>query len=577
MNGPDAKRPSLSRRMSGADAAFLYLERKEIPLNIASVAVFDSAIPFEEFVEAIDSKLHLVPRYLQIPVAPLLNIGHPTWEYDAHFDIRRHILQVRLDAPGGDAELETLAGRILSRLMDRNKPLWDIHVVDGLAHGRGALIVRVHHALADGVSGVALLKVMLDPTPEGSRAVRKPRFRPEAAAPEDSLPYALGGAVQSMLENLLAAEVGILDFVQSLLSGTGRQGLQGFAGLLPELAASVERLPFNKPCGSDRRFCWTEFDLGKVQAIRAAVACGTVNDVMLAVVTRAVAKYARLHRETVAGRFLRVVCPVSLRRGDQGEAMGNRISFLPVALPMDVNDPVQLLRMVAARTEIMKSARAADVVALAGTWLAAAPAPVQAAFWQTLPYITFPLPLLNLICTNVPGSPAPLYAAGKRMIASYPQVPTGYELGVGCAVQSYAGKLCFGLTSDFQAAPDAHRLRDFVEVSFRELCRAAGVEQAAPRRESAAAKGRKPAAAVRAKPRKQKTEPAPVAAKAPPQRERTPAPARPESPLVPTAAGQRKRKGKPAPAVRVPPAVPATAEAAVPAAATEPLAKSTVA
>ena len=469
--------------------------------------------------------------------------------------------------------------------MDRNKPLWDIHVVDGLAHGRGALIVRVHHALADGVSGVALMKVMLDPTPEGSRAVRKPRFRPEAATPEDSLPYALGGAVQSMLENLLAAEVGILDFVQSLLSGPGRQGLQGFAGLLPELAASVERLPFNKPCGSERRFCWTEFDFGKVQAIRAAVGCGTVNDVVLAVVTRAVAKYARLHRETVAGRFLRVVCPVSLRRGDQGEAMGNRISFLPVALPMDVKDPVQLLRMVAARTEIMKSARAADVVALAGTWLAAAPAPVQAAFWQTLPYITFPLPLLNLICTNVPGSPAPLYAAGKRMIASYPQVPTGYELGVGCAVQSYAGKLCFGLTSDAQAAPDANRLRDFVEVSFRELCRAAGVEQAAARRESAAAKGRKPAAAVRAKPRKQKTEPAPAVeltadAEVPPptaaprRRKRTPAPARPESPLVPTAAGQRKRKGKPAPAVGVPPAVP---EAAVPAAATEPLAKSTVA
>jgi diacylglycerol O-acyltransferase len=258
---------------------------------------------------------------------------------------------------------------------------------------------------------------------------------------------------------------------------------------------------------------------------------------------------------------------------------------------MDVKDPVQLLRMVAARTEIMKSARAADVVALAGAWLGAAPPPVQAVFWQTLPYITFPLPLLNLICTNVPGSPAPLYAVGRRMIASYPQVPTGYELGIGCAVQSYAGKLCFGLTSDFQAAPDAHRLRDFVEVSFRELCRAAGVETAAPRREPAKAKrGKKPrAAAVDAKPRKQKAEPAPEvkltadaevpprsAATAPRPRKRTPAAASAKSLPVRAAAGQRKRKGNPASVVEVLPAVPA-AGVPRPEAAPEPLAKSTVA
>ena len=140
-----------SQRLSGADAAFLYLERKEIPLHIACVSVFEGAIPYDEFVANIDSKLHLIPRYRQIAVAPPFNIGYHTWEWDPNFDIHRHIFRVRLEPPGGEAELEALAGRIFSPLMDRSKPLWDIHVVEGLKGGRGALIPRVHHSLADGI------------------------------------------------------------------------------------------------------------------------------------------------------------------------------------------------------------------------------------------------------------------------------------------------------------------------------------------------------------------------------------------------------------------------------------------
>jgi diacylglycerol O-acyltransferase len=173
----DKKPLVLNRRLSGIDAAFLYLERKEIPLNIACVAVFDGPIPFREFVANIDSKLDLIPRYRQIPVPPPFNLGYPTWEYDPHFDIKRHIFRVNLDAPGGETQLEALAGRLLSQVLDRGKPLWEIHVVEGLERGRGALIVRIHHALADGVAGAALLKILLDPTPEGSYAIRRRRTR----------------------------------------------------------------------------------------------------------------------------------------------------------------------------------------------------------------------------------------------------------------------------------------------------------------------------------------------------------------------------------------------------------------
>ena len=478
------KAPVLNRRLSGVDAAFLYLERREIPLHIAGVCVFEAAIPFQEFVAAIDSKLHLVPRYRQIVVDPPFHIGYPTWEDDPNFNIRRHIFQATVEPPGGQAELEALASRILTPVMDRRKPLWDIHVIDGLADGRGAMLVRVHHSLADGIAGASLMKILLDPTPAVPKITRKPRYRPQIAAANHSIADALAGAVHSSLESMIAAEAILMDFARALLDEGTQEALGKLVSLLPELGAASERFPFNKPCIGERRFCWTEFPFDDVRRIRDAGG-GTVNDVILTVVTRAVARYIRLHGEPVKGRFLRVVCPVNARRGDTGESLGNQITFLPVALPLDINDPVRMLHAVAARTQIMKNAHTAHLVALMASWIGAAPPPLQALFWGTIPQINLPLPLFNMICTNVPGSPAPLYAVGRKMLACYPHVPTGYELGVNCAVQSYAGKFFCGLTADAQVVPDVGRLRDMIQTSFRETRRAAGVRN--PRAKSAPA------------------------------------------------------------------------------------------
>jgi len=462
--------------LSSADAAFLYLERKEIPLHIASVSVFDGAIPYKEFVASIRAKLHLVPRYQQIVVMPPWNLGLPTWKDDPHFNIHHHIFRLTLDPPGGDNELEALAGRIFSSLLDRSKPLWDIHVVDGLKDGRGAIIWRMHHALADGVSGTGILKVMLDTTPEGCRPSRRPGNRSPRPTGPDSTKDAMFDSVRGSLEGLLSLENELLSFVQTLLDNQNGTEDKGLVKLLTELAASVERLPFNKPCTGERKFCWAEFDFGDLKAVREAVG-GTVNDIVLVVLTRALARYVKLHGESVVNRFVRIVCPVSLRQGIQDEGLGNRISFLPVALPMDVRNPIHMLETVQSRTEAMKRSGAANLVGLLGSWIAATPAPVQALLWGGLPDIILPLPLMNMICTNVPGPPVPLYAVGRRMIASYPQVPTGYDLGVGCAVQSYDGKLFIGLIADAVSAPDVDRLRDFMLASFEELCKSAELEK----------------------------------------------------------------------------------------------------
>ena len=460
-----------SRSLSAADAAFLYLERKEIPLAIACVTIFDGPIPFDEFVAKVASKLPQVPRYQQVVMMPSLNMGLPTWEDDRHFDIHRHVFRVVLDPPGGQAEFEALAGRIFSQTLDRSKPLWEIYVVDGLKDKRGALIWRLHHALADGISANRLLELFLDTTPEGSPAFLKPRQRRPAAS--DSAPTGgLAGVVHTAVDGLISTERGLLGFAQALLGDPKRDGSTNLLRLLPELLMSVERLPFNKPCGKHRKFCWADFDMAEVKAIREAVG-GRVNDVILAVLTRALARYVKLHGQSTVNRFVRIVCPVNLRKPGQEESLGNQISFMPVALPMGVRDPVELLRAVAARTETMKSSGAAALLGLVAAGIAKAPPPLQALFWWGLPEVIFPVPLLNMICTNVPGPPVPLYALGRRMIAAYPQVPTGYELGVNVAVASYDGKLFFGLIADAEAASDVNRLRDFLYVSFQELSRAA--------------------------------------------------------------------------------------------------------
>lgn len=469
--------PTTGRCLSSIDAAFIYLERREIPLNIGGVAVFDGPIPLERFVAVIDSRLHLIPRYRQVVVQPPFTAGCPTWEDYPRFDIRDHIIHVELPAPGGECELEALAGRLLGQVMDRNKPLWSIHVVDGLQDGRGALVVRAHHALADGIAAEALLKVIFDATPEGTPVVPPAPVSTLEQKPQNrSLFESIAGAVHSSLRNMVAAEAALLDFAQALFTERMQTGLQGLLTLLPEWAKPVERLPFNRPCGGERKFCWTEIDFNSVKAIRASLG-GTVNDVILAIVTRAVARYTRFHRRPVEDRFVRIVCPVNVRHEDRDGLFGNQITFLPVVLPLGVDEPAELLRAVTTRMEIMKSVRVAELLAIAGNWIGAAPPPLQAFFWEGIPMLPLPAPLFNLICTNVPGSPTPLYSVGRRMVASYPQVPTGYELGIGIAVQSYDGKMFFGVTADAGAAPDAGRFRDFLQAAYRDLCRAAGIRQ----------------------------------------------------------------------------------------------------
>ncbi len=509
-------KPALKRVLSGVDAAFLYLESKEIPLHIASVSIFDGPVSFERFVASIDSKLHLIPRFRQVVVPAPFNLGHPVLEDDPHFDIARHIFRADLDPPGGEAGLEALASRILSERMDRSKPLWDIHVVEDMGGGRGAMVVRLHHSLADGVAGTSVMKALFDATPEGSQLARPPRFHPPKKVPAYQLIDALRNAIQGTLDNLVASQATLMGLADGLSSGRMSEALKELLRFMPELAAANERLPFNQPCGPNRKFCWAQMSFAEIHDIKKALG-GTINDVLATILMRAIAKYVRAHGETVAGgRLVRVICPVNIRNGGDGATHGNQITFLPVALPLDCRYPARHLHSVSARMAVMKNAGAAHLVGLAANFIGAAPPPLQALFWSALSQLILPVPLFNLIFTNIPGSPDPLYAGGRHMLTSYPHVPTGYELGVNVAVQSYDGKVFWGFTADADAAPDVGTLRDFLFPSLEELGHSAGLKKAPPQPAARKPRARRPAAV---------TLPTPIAPPAPVVIDKQPAPA----------------------------------------------------
>ena len=471
----------LSTRLSSLDATFLYFEKKEAPMHIGSVSIFESAIPFKKFVEHLNARLPLLPRYRQKVTPDPFNFSHPTWEFDADFDIKNHVFRVKIDQPGTEAELVKLVGRVFTPLMDRNRPLWDIHLVYGLEGGQMAMISRVHHCMVDGISGVDLLKIVLDISPDVKQEPI-PEPPPSPARPDVPRRFidSLLGGMQEGMNRFMEFQNGLLNLAQAIASkppeGSSNELLPGLSQLLTALAAPASLLPFNRACSGERKLVWSRFSFAEARAIRAALK-GTINDVVLTVLAGAVARYVELHGQQVAGRNLRVMVPVSLRREEQRGTLGNLVSLLPLEIPLDIRDPIARFQHVNSKTQAMKRSRAAEslnmLVALAGIL----PASVQAAVGATA---TFPFPPVNMVATNVPGPQMPLYAMGRRMIDYYPYVPVGYAVGCGCAIMSYDQKLYCGLTSDVQAMPDVESLKKFLEESFVDLRNAAGVGKINP-------------------------------------------------------------------------------------------------
>jgi diacylglycerol O-acyltransferase len=463
------------RSLSWGDTFFLYLERDGQPLNIASTCEFEGKITLQACARFIESKLVLIPRYKQRAVFPPFNLGLPTWEFDPNFDIRNHVREIVL-RQGTDSDLKTEAARIISSHLDRSHPLWDITLVRGLKGNRTGMIIRLHHCMADGISGVGIMNVLLDASATPQEPARKKPSN-EQPGPTDSVAILLDRflkSYQSFMQGALTAQTEVLNIARELLAGATRGQTEELIHLVPELGTPSERLPFNKVCRGPQQLAWAEIPMAEIKAVRASLG-GTVNDVVLTTVTTAIRRYSESHGVKLRGRHVRLIVPVNIRgQGDVSE-LGNQITFLPINVPLDVRDPRVLLSRVSERMIFLRSVGVPELVGLFGTLVSKVPLPLQAVL---VPLLTqLPLSLCNMICTNVPGPQMPLYLLGHKLLRCYPYVPIGGELGVNVAILSYDGTAYFGFGGDIHAVPDIACFEDLLRESFQELRLAAATNQ----------------------------------------------------------------------------------------------------
>lgn len=457
-----------SDRLSWGDTVFLHLEREGMPLNVASVCVFEGKVSGEDCIQFVESKLPLIPRYLKRVVPEPLGLGLPSWEYDPNFELRRHVHEVTLKH-GTDTELKTVAARLFSEVMDRQHPLWDMTLVHGLKGNRTGFIIRLHHCLADGIAGVGLMSVLLDASPEAPRLPKKKlRFRAPSSAhdPLNSLASGFLDSYSEFVKRILSAWADLLSITGRAATNGGNAAADEASRLLPEITTSTERLRFNVVYRGPQKFAWAKIPLDEVKVIRKI--CGTsVNDVLLSLVTATIRRYSELHGDQVKGRLLRMMVPVNLRDNDSANELGNRISLVPVTVPLGVRNARKLLAAVHQRTEFLKHAHAAELVSLAGGLIGIFPSALQAYVGPIMSQL--PITPFNMVCTNVPGPQHPLYLLGHKMLRWYPYVPVGGEMAVNCAILSYNGTVYFGFSGDVNAAPDLRRFEEFLKASFAEL------------------------------------------------------------------------------------------------------------
>jgi len=470
-------------RLSWGDTVFLNLERSGMPLNVACVSLFDGNIVFDDYLRFVQSRLPLIPRYLMRVVPPPLNAGLPTWEFDPDFDIRTHVREVALKH-GSIAELKALAGKLLGKVMDRQRPLWDLTLVRNLKGNQTGLIARMHHCLADGIAGVEIMSALMDASPTPA-AIPKSKTRFRVSRPRDPMTAVMDGLASScadFTERILSAWGDVLGMAQRTLANGGASSNEEFSQLLPEITAPTQRLCFNVLYRGPQKFACSEIPLADVKSIRHACDA-SINDVLLALVTATVRRYAELHGDQIQGRLLRIMVPVNLRGNGTAGELGNRISLVPVTIPLDIRSARKLLAAVHRRTEFLKRSHAAELVGLAGGMIGILPGVMQSFAGPMISQL--PITPFNMVCTNVPGPQYPLYLLGHKMTRWYPYVPIGGELAMNCAILSYDGMIYFGFSGDAHAAPDLARLEKFLSASFEELREAAGLNRGrkkAPRR-----------------------------------------------------------------------------------------------
>ncbi len=454
-------------RLSSTDASFLHQEGPTSHMHIGGVLVFEGPPPdFTKYLDHVRGRLHLVPRYRQKLSTPPLETGRPLWVDDPDFNLEYHVRHTALPSPGTEEQLFLLAGRIASQPLDRSKPLWENWIVEGLEGGRFALISKTHHAVVDGVSGVDLATVLLDleqsaPRPPEDLEPWQPRPEPSAAELVAAGVRGVVGVAGGLMSRAVAAATRPGTTLEALRDAAEGVGEIVWAGLNP-----APETPLNVEIGPHRRYAVVRHQLEDYKTVKNALG-GTVNDVVLTVVSGALARWLNGRGLRTEGIEMRALVPVSVRTEAHKNTLGNQLTAMRGPLPVYIRDPVARLRFVRRAMDGLKESKQAVGAATLAAVNNLAPPTVLAQASR----LQFSTRLFNLLVTNIPGPQFPLYVLGRELQDLFPLafLPRNHALAV--AIMSYNGGLDYGLLGDYDALPDIDVIAEGIDAALQGTAR----------------------------------------------------------------------------------------------------------
>ncbi|MBW2313057.1 MAG: wax ester/triacylglycerol synthase family O-acyltransferase [Deltaproteobacteria bacterium] len=467
-------------RLTALDHSFLLLEKPNAYMHVASTQIFEvgplrtpeGGVDAQAIKDATAASLHQIPRYRQklvkIPIE-----GRPVWVDDPTFNIDYHIRHTSLPRPGTERQLKRLSARIMQQHLDRRRPLWEIWIVEGLEGDRFALISKVHHCMIDGVSGVDLLRILMSPTPD--QVIEEPPLFVPRPAPSGAellvdevkrrvtLPFQVLGDLGEFLSEARDVRRDMASRIRSISSMLGRT------------FRSASETPLNREIGPHRRFDWFSMDLADMKRLRRSLG-GSLNDVVLTVVTGAVRRFLEGRQCDPTELSFRVMAPVSVRSKEEQGALGNRVSAWIIELPIGDEDPRTQLAKISEQTTQLKESKEAVAAKLLTQAAEFTPTALLALGARNATRV---LPF-NLVVTNVPGPQFPMYMLGAKMLEIYPHVPLLDYLGLGIALMSYDGQLHWGINADYDTMPDIHPFMEDIEAAYAELGKLADLAPVEP-------------------------------------------------------------------------------------------------
>ena len=458
-------------RLKPMDAQFVDAEDQDghASFAIASIAVFEGPAPtYDEFYAGVNGRLPLVPIYRRKLRKVPFRLGPPVWVDDPNFDLRYHIRQTALPAPGGDAQLGDLIARVMAQRLDRDFPLWEYWLVQGLSGGRWALISKVHHSMVDGVSGTDLYRVIFDLSPEPALPAA-PGSRP--VAPEPSGLALAASAAGDMVARLDRGARALADALSR--PGDSMHEASHTARAVARLASSARpatESSLSGPIGRQRRYAWARASLAEVKTIKRKLG-GTVNDVVLAAISSGFRALLISRGERPERHMVPSLIPVSLRLPGEESSYANRVSVVLADLPVELAEPVDRLATIRREMSELKAVREASAAEALTTLGRFTPFPlaslvVRLAYW-------LPQREIVTVTTNVPGPQQPLYGMGRRLVEIIPYVPIATRLRTGVSIFSYCGQLTFGITGDYATTADIGVLARGIKRGIEELTEAA--------------------------------------------------------------------------------------------------------